>query len=306
MNILVVGLGSIGKKHVEAIFKICYSAKVYALRSNIKSDVVENVTNLYSLSEINFDLDFVIISNISAFHEKSILEMCKFSCPLFIEKPVLNSLQNSDHIKKELEINKIRTYVACNLRFHPAIIFLNEFLKKNKFQINEVNIYCGSYLPEWRPGVDYRKNYSANKELGGGVQLDLIHELDYCTWLFGFPIKSESIKRSVSSLEIDSFDFAQFSLFYTNFLANITLNYFRRDSKREIEVVTSKETIVVDLISNTLMEKISKKILFQEKFDISETYELQMKYFIEALKSNVKFINDFDNSIEVLKIAICE
>jgi predicted dehydrogenase len=306
LNILVVGLGSIGKKHVEAIFKICHTANVYALRSNINSDVIENVTNLYSLSEINFVLDFVIISNVSAFHEKSILEMCSFNCPLFIEKPVLNSLQNSDQIKKELEINKTRTYVACNLRFHPAIIFLKEFLKKDNSIINEVNIYCGSYLPEWRRGVDYKKNYSANKDLGGGVQLDLIHELDYCTWLFGFPIKSESIKRSVSSLQIDSYDFAQFSLFYPNFLANITLNYFRRDSKREIEVVTSINTIVVDLINNTVMEKINKRFLFQEQFDIYKTYELQMKYFIEALNSDVEFINDFNYSVKVLKIAICE
>jgi hypothetical protein len=124
--------------------------------------------------------------------------------------------------------------------------------------------------------------------------------------LFGFPIKSESIKRNVSSLQIDSYDFAQFSLFYPNFLANITLNYFRRDSKREIEVVTSINTIVVDLINNTVMEKINKRFLFQQQFDISKTYELQMKYFIEALKSDVKFINDFNNSVEVLKIAICE
>jgi predicted dehydrogenase len=232
--------------------------------------------------------------------------MCSFNCPLFIEKPVLNSLQNSDQIKKELEINKTRTYVACNLRFHPAIIFLKEFLKKDNSIINEVNIYCGSYLPEWRRGVDYKKNYSANKDLGGGVQLDLIHELDYCTWLFGFPIKSESIKRSVSSLQIDSYDFAQFSLFYPNFLANITLNYFRRDSKREIEVVTSINTIVVDLINNTVMEKINKRFLFQEQFDIYKTYELQMKYFIEALNSDVEFINDFNYSVKVLKIAICE
>ena len=306
MNILIVGLGSIGKKHVEAIFKICISPNVYALRSNRECDIIDNVTNLFSLSEINFDLDFVIISNVSAFHEKSILEMCRFNCPLFIEKPVLNSINNSNYIKNQLEINKIRTYVACNLRFHPAINFLNAYLKNNNFKINEINIYCGSYLPEWRPGVEFRNNYSTNNSLGGGVHLDLIHEIDYCTWLFGFPMKSESIKRSVSTLEIESFDFAQFSLFYSNFTANITLNYYRRDSKRQIEVVTSDETIVVDLINNIIEEKVNKKILFQEQFNISETYELQMKYFIKVLESDINFMNDFNNSIEVLKIAICE
>jgi predicted dehydrogenase len=306
LKILIVGLGSIGKKHLAAIVNVCPSAEIYAFRTNIKSETYDNVINIYSLKEIDFELDFIVISNITASHEKTIIDMCKFKCPLFIEKPVLHSLENYEWVAIELEKNSIDTYVACNLRFHPAINFLNQYLKENNVHINEVNIYCGSYLPDWRPSEDFRKNYSSNKTLGGGVHLDLIHELDYCTWLFGFPIKSESIKRSVSSLEIDSIDFAKFSLFYPNFLANINLNYFRRDSKREIEVVTSNDTIVVDLINNTVKEKLSKKIIFQEQFDITETYELQMKYFIEVLKSDGKFINDFNNSVKVLKIAIYE
>lgn len=306
MKILIIGLGSIGKKHVAAIFNVCPNAEIYAIRTNISSETYENVINIYSLNEIDFELDFIVISNITASHEKTIIEVCKFKCPLFIEKPVLHTLENYKKVAIELEKNSIDTYVACNLRFHPAINFLNQYLKENNVQINEVNIYCGSYLPDWRPGEDFRKNYSSNKTLGGGVHLDLIHELDYCTWLFGFPLKSESIKRNVSTLKIDSFDYAHFSFYYSSFIANITLNYFRRDSKRQIEIIAEKQTIMVDLIDSVIIDKVSKKTLFQQQFDIYDTYKLQMQYFVDSILNKKIFMNDFNYSIKVLKLAIYE
>lgn len=306
MNILIIGLGSIAKKHILGIKEFCPSGKIFALRSNIQNEQFEDIINLYSISEINFKIDFIIISNITSRHEETIIEMCRFKCPMFIEKPVLNRLDNAENILKLLGSNNIRTYVACNLRFNPAITFVKEYLENNILTINEVNIYCGSYLPEWRPGYDFRKSYSSNTSYGGGVHLDLIHELDYCTWLFGFPDKSEAIRRNVSSLNIDSFDFAHFSLYYSTFLANVTLNYFRRDTKREIEIVTSKGTIHVDLINNVVIEKLSGEVLFNEKSNILDSYLLQMNYFLTALKSGEKFMNDFKYSIQVLKIALSE
>jgi predicted dehydrogenase len=306
LKILIVGLGSIGKKHIAAIINVCPSAEIYAFRTNINSETYDNVINIYSLKEIDFELDFIVISNITASHGKTIIDVCKFKCPLFIEKPVLHSLENYERVAIELEKNSIYTYVACNLRFHPALNFLNQYLKENNVQINEVNIYCGSYLPDWRPGEDFRKNYSSNKTLGGGVHLDLIHELDYCTWLFGFPLRSESIKRNVSTLKIDSFDYAHFSFYYSNFIANITLNYFRRDRKRQIEIITENQTIIVDLIDGVIIDKVSKKILFQQQFDIYDTYKLQMQYFVDSILNKKTLMNDFNYSVKVLKLAIYE
>lgn len=307
MKILIVGLGSIGKKHIAAIVKVCPGAEIYALRSNHQSLAFDNVKNIYSLNEINFKLDFILISNITVLHEITIIEMCKFKCPLFIEKPVLHNLDNYEKVALELKKNHIDTYVACNLRFHPSLKFIKQYLKDINEQINEVNIYCGSYLPDWRPGEDFRKNYSSNMALGGGVHLDLIHELDYCTWIFGFPLYSKSVKSSSSSLKISSFDYSHFTFFYSNFIVNITLNYFRRDSKREIEIITNNQTIIVDLIENVIIDKVSRKTLFNQKHNIADTYFFQMQYFVDKiLHNNLTFMNDFDNSVKVLKLAINE
>jgi predicted dehydrogenase len=204
MNVLIIGLGSIGKKHVDALKKLDPNVSVFALRSRRCEDVYLDVINIYTILDIKTAIDFVIISNITSEHEKSILQVIDLNCPIFIEKPVLSSIKNAENISKKLISRNIHTYVACNLRFHPAIQFISNYLKTNKLKINEVNIYSGSFLPDWRKDKNFREIYSSNNRLGGGVHLDLIHEIDYCTWLFGFPEKVFSVKKSLSTLNIDS------------------------------------------------------------------------------------------------------
>merc|ERR1711879_356202 len=141
--------------------------------------------SIYNKSEITNDLDFAIISNPTSLHYKTIASLIPFGFPLFIEKPVLSSTKDTAILEEKIKNNSIVSYVACNLRFHPAIVFLKGEMTKRK--PIEFNVYCGSYLPNWRPEQDYRTNYSAIKALGGGVHLDLIHELDYTYYLLGKP-----------------------------------------------------------------------------------------------------------------------
>lgn len=306
MKILIIGLGSIGKKHVNAIFLLYPEAEIFALRSNTTCDQYLNVINIFHKNQIPNDLSFIIISNITSSHEQKIHEMIEMNCPLFIEKPVVSDLRNIKHISDKIKENSIKTYIACNLRFHPALQFIKHYIEVNHPRINEVNIYSGSYLPDWRPGKDFRTIYSANTEQGGGVHLDLIHELDYCTWLFGFPDETFNIKTNNSSLEISPIDNARYIFKYPSFSVGITLNYFRRDAKRQIEIVTETDTIVVDLIKNIVTSLINDKILFKKKFNMLETYESQMRYFIGCIQSKDTLMNDFNYSVEVLKLAINE
>jgi predicted dehydrogenase len=303
LKVLIIGLGSIAKKHIEAI-KILYpSSKIFALRIN-STDTIDNVENIFSLESIDCKLDFAIISNPTKLHGDTILKLLKFNCHLFIEKPVLNDLEFAQIITKELSKYSVKTYVAFNLRFHPALIFLKRFLAKNILNINEVNVYCGSYLPDWRPNVPFRETYSVNPKLGGGVHLDLIHEIDYSTWLFGVPEKTDITLKSNSTLNIDSIDCAHYNCYYDNFLLNIKLNYFRRDAKREIEIVTENETIKCDLLRSEVINLSNKNVLFKKEYSIMDTYISQMQYFVETVSAGIQPMNSFDESLQVLKIAL--
>ena len=142
--------------------------------------------------------------------------------------------------------------------------------------------------------------------MGGGVHLDLIHELDYCLWIFGRPNKVLNVFAKVSKLEIDSFDYTSYTLIYETFIVNINLNYFRKDSKRTIEVVTDNTTYNYDLMTNKVFDNQLGKVIYQDSFFMIDTYKAQMAYFIESINKvdNFEIMNNFTESVEVLKIAL--
>jgi predicted dehydrogenase len=304
MNILIVGLGSIARKHIEAIRILNIEASIYALRSSNNVDQEDNIVNIFSLYNLDITFDFAIISNPTNLHYTFIRLLAKKNIPLFIEKPPLHTLENSFKLICFIESKKILNYVACNLRFHPCILFIRNFIKSASYRINEVNVYCGSFLPDWRPGKDFRKIYSANENMGGGVHLDLFHELDYTIWIFGFPIKSTSIKRRVSNLGINAVDYANYIFEYPNFTANIILNYYRKKIKRSIEIVLDNQIINIDLVKCVVSDE-NDSIMFQESnFEMKNTYNSQIDYFINCMKQNEKPMNSLKESIEILKIVL--
>lgn len=304
MKILFVGFGSIARKHLWALNELRNDLEVFALRSSPNSKQIEGVTNLYQMSELPHDLSFVIISNPTSAHAGTILLMSKLGCPLFIEKPVFNEISDGNKILAEqLKAVGIKTYVGCNLRFHPLLEAFKDLVYKNNSRVEEVNVYCGSYLPDWRPERDYKQSYSAKRELGGGADLDLIHEIDYVTWFFGFPYKALAVKNSHSSLDIQAPDAAYYILQYNNFVANISLNYFRKEAKRTFEVVLTDQILELDLVNGSI-KRDGEVIIKGQENDLKTSYLEQMKYFIECIESNGAIENDIQNGLKVLEICL--
>jgi len=307
MRVVIIGLGSIAKKHIAALRGIDPKTEIYALRSGLSKHEELGVSNFYELDQVGkIDPDFILLSNPTSKREEVLKELVGFGKPLFIEKPALSSLNSANLLQAAFIKSELLTYVACNLRFHACLVFMKGYLSTEQPQINEVNIYCGSYLPGWRPGQDFRKTYSALPDLGGGVHLDLIHEVDYAYWLFGAPARSNSLLRSASSLDVASVDYANYQLIHPRFTINAVLNYYRRDYKRTLEVVTDEETINVDIAANTVTSSV-QGVLFSSETTILDTYPEQMKYFVSLLKDRtLSNMNSFSEGVEVLKIILDE
>lgn len=304
MSVLIIGLGSIATKHIVAIQELYPGEEILALRSDRTAKTVSGVKNVFSLAEVGAKPTFILISNPTSLHYKTIEDVIDLGAPLMIEKPAFHRLDGVPALISKLNSRNIFTYVACNLRFHPVIKFLKEHAE-GAGRINEVNIYCGSYLPEWRPGKDFRKIYSANADMGGGVHLDLIHEIDYCYWLFGNPLRTNTIQSNHSSLSINAVDYAHYCLQYSSFTAAITLNYFRRDAKREIEIVFDNATWRADLIRSKIVNE-KNEVIFEADFHILQSYKLQLQYFMEAISKNATPMNTIAEAYDVLRICLNE
>jgi len=300
MNVLIVGLGSIAEKHVNALRLIDPEVQLFALRFSSNSVQIPGINNIYNFSDLsNFEFDFAIVSNPTAAHYETIKALIPFRIPLFIEKPLFDTIKD-EAILVEIEHNKIPTYMACNLRFLECLKFTKEFVKGKR--INEVNSYCGSYLPDWRPNKDFRKIYSANKEMGGGVHIDLIHEIDYIYWFFGMPVKVQSVKTNTSSLNISAYDYANYLFEYTSFSASIILNYYRRDPKRSLEIVTDEGTIQVNLLKNEV--SFNDAVVFASNKTTLDTYEDQLRFFINNVLKNNEQFNPISEAFQILKLCI--
>ena len=292
MKVLIIGLGSIALKHIKALQELYPSVVIYALRRKGEpSKEIKGVIEVFDISEIKVDtLSFILISNPTAVHYETIKEVMVYKKPLFIEKPLFETLSNeANDLVMEIERQGIPTYVACNLRFLESIAKIRELLVGKR--VNEVNVYCGSYLPDWRPNIDFRKVYSANKEMGGGVHIDLIHELDYVYWLFGAPIHTQSFFSNKSSLDITAYDYANYLWEYDDFSVSVVLNYYRRDSKRTLEILTDEGTYLVDLLKNNI--SYNDELVFQSSQLSLETYTAQMQFFVEEILNKQTKFNTF-------------
>jgi predicted dehydrogenase len=304
MKVLIIGLGSIARKHIAALRQINADVEIFALRSSPVSSHMDGVINRYDIKTISpHDFDFAIISNPTSAHVEIITHLLPFQKPLFIEKPLahtLSGLENVINISKELNIT---TYMACNMRFLDCLQFIKNQIEKAPLQVQEVNVYCGSYLPEWRTDIDFRKNYSANASMGGGVHLDLIHEIDYIYWFFGMPEKVHAVLKNNSRLNISAVDYANYCLEYSDFCVNIVLNYFRRDRKRILEIVMDNDTWTADLLTNTVYDR-RKNILFSSAQTGIETYTCQLEYFIKEILTNKSSFNTIEDGYNTLKICL--
>ena len=198
-----------------------------------------------------------------------------------VEKPIFHSVF-------DLKIASNEVYVGYNLRFHPMLNKIKTVCEGK--DIWTMNVFCGSFLPDWRPDRDYRESYSAKKESGGGVLLDLSHELDYIQWLAG-PLEIDYVVNGkISNLAITSDDYFSFSGRgqYDTYI-NINLNYFTRKPIRRIIIDGQDISIQADLIENNLnIIEDGKELHFSwSDHNINDTYEAQHQAVINGDLNNI-------------------
>lgn len=304
MNVLIVGLGSIAQKHLTVLRELANDSQFWALRSRESASSFPGVTNIYAWKDCPVNIDFILIANPTHLHANTLRQALKQRKPIFLEKPPFMTVPEAEDMASEVAKSDIPVYTAFNLRFHPVIQWAKSHIVPA--EVLEVQAYCGSYLPEWRPTQDYRKSYSAFRDMGGGVHLDLIHELDYLVHLFGHPESSYGFVSQFSELAIKSVDYAHYWLQYAGFGASVTLNYFRRDTKRTLEIVTRERTFMLDILRGEVLDKSTGTQLFSCTVDSLHTYRMQMKYFLSVLRQadGVVLRPSLAETVSTLKIAL--
>ena len=289
---LVVGFGSIGSRHARVLTELDCSVSVVSSRSII------DFKNYRSLEDalLHFAPDYVVIANETSAHLGTLQHLADsgYEGMILVEKPLaVHPVNLPEHRFRQVAM-------AYNLRFHPLLNALREALAGE--EVIAVQVYCGQYLPDWRPGTDYRNSYSAKKELGGGVLRDLSHEVDYMRWLFGDWRRLAALGGQLGELEIDSDDCWGLLIEYERCpVATLHINYLDRSGRREIVVNTKKHTIKADLKSSMLEYDGKVRSLNYQRDD---TYRAQ---HIAMLAGDTSLLCKLEEGVQVMKfLSACD
>lgn len=307
MRALFVGLGSIGTRHLKNLCGRCASRgiplQVDALRSSTRPLPPQTAALLrqqFTESDKLGHYDLLFITNPTNLHFSAIRELAGKADCLFIEKPIF---EDGRYSLEDAGLAGKKALVAAPMRYCGAFLALKEELQGRR--VYSARLICSSYLPDWRPGVDYRRVYSARREMGGGVTIDLIHEWDYLVDLFGFPQQSYNLKGTYSQLEIDSDDLSVYIARYPSLLAEIHLDYFGRTYRRTAEFFVQEGTITADFGAGTLTRADGSVLHCEE--EVNARYLREMDALLDyALGDAQVSANPPQMALQVLKLTLGE
>lgn len=255
-KILCISLGSIGKRHVRNARTLLPKAQIAVWRQHTRDDSVPEGANLMlpSLHDaLAFAPDAVIVSSPASEHVANALPFVQRHIPLFIEKPLASRGDMLGAFVQACQASRGFIMVGYVLRFLPALHKIRQWINDGALgDVYTARIEVGQYLPDWRPDADYRTGVSAQAKLGGGALLELSHEIDYATWLFGWPQSLLCSRAHISPLQIDVEDSAHIIMEYENKRIALQLDFLQRSAHMAVQVVGSKGTLAADLIKETI------------------------------------------------------
>lgn len=317
MRVIIVGTGSIGRRHVDNILRIEPQAKFVILRQNKRHDSLSDKLSAQIVASVeeamNFNPDCAVIATPSSMHADFILDFIKYGVAMYIEKPVVIDRVDIEKIRSSISqyCYESTTLVGCNLRFLNSLRFAHNLIRDGVLgQVARAVFQAGQWLPDWRPGERYQESYSADPNRGGGVVWDLIHEIDSVRYLLGDFDTVESMMSTFEPLGIKSDAVANLLLGRKNGgpLVSIGLDYVARMPVRRYEIYGEKGSLVWDLPQRQLQVQTANNVEIitdkPEDFDVLYTYEIAMKEFLSAVKSSVSTSQDLQEGLKSAELAI--
>ena len=299
---LVVGFGSIARRHIESLRAMAADAEIVVLRPSGKPGGADCrfVTTVEQALQTKPAL--AVIASPSAFHMESLLPLLQAGVPCYVEKPPVASQADVERLRalKPLPV----TLTGCNLRFLPSLQRLRRELQSGAIGTPvRASLQAGQWLPDWRPGTDYRKSYSADARRGGGAILDLVHELDAARWLFGEFDRVHAVVGKLSALEIDAEDSAAIVLGPRPAVA-VGLDFVARPPIRRYEIFGDKGTLTWDLLARRLM--LGSEVLDADaaSFDVAATYRAAMQEFVSAVYGGRPTTQDLLDGLKSTELAL--
>jgi len=315
MKALVIGGGSIGKRHLANLktLGVLHLALVENERS--RREAVAAELSVHAFAEIEAGLawrpDFVVIATPTQLHLEQCLRVAREGSHIFVEKPLSHSAAGLSELADLVKVRNLVSMVGCNMRFHPGPARVKLLITESRIgRMLFARLHGGWYLPRWRPSADYRSNYAAREETGGGCILDCIHEIDLARWYLGDVREVACMAGHLSSLEIQTEDVASIICRHTSGgHSEIHLDYVQHTYERGCQIVGERGSVFWDFTQKEVRwfdgGTGNWNVFVQpEGWELNQMYVDAMKHFVACVESGHPTVLPIPEAIEVMRIAL--
>lgn len=311
MRVSIFGCGSIGKRHARNLLSLGVRDIVASdpradRRAEMETLGVRTVPDHRQALE---GAQVAFVCSPTSLHLAQAWDAAEQGCHLFIEKPLSTSPEGCEKLASLVEGNGLKSLVGCNFRFHPGLVKTQDLLREGlPGSIVSARARFGQYLPDWHPWEDYRQMYSARRDLGGGVLLDRVHELDYLCWLLGPVDEVFAFMGKNSTLELDTEDTVELLLrFSSGAFGSIHLDYVRRTYACDLEVTGDEGTVLWSFHDQEIRWYDARSRTWSSlawpKYDTNEMYREELAHFLRVLRDEEPSAQDIHQAITVQRIA---
>jgi len=311
LRVLVVGLGSIGRRHAANLHALGVTA--LAGYDPVASDdpALQGVRRIGSLDEgLSWGPDAVFVTTPTHLHTPVAVAAASRGCHVFIEKPLADRLDGIAELQAAVRRGGLTTMVGCNMRFHPGPARIKELVDTGAVgAVIAARIQTGSYLPAWRPQIDYRESYSARADQGGGAVLDCIHELDLALWYFGPGRVVAAASRPAWTLGLDVEGVAEILVRHdSGVLSSVHLNIVQRDYRRGCQVIGERGTLYWDYEYPGVIvhgeRPPATTLSWPAEWTPNQAFADEAAWFLRCVRSATPTGNTIDEALATLSLAL--
>jgi predicted dehydrogenase len=330
MKVLMIGLGSIGQRHVRNLSALMGDQlELIAYRTRRSSTVltdrmqvelgadVESKYRVRTFTDLDAALSeapqIAFICNPTSLHIPVALKAANAGCHLFIEKPLSHHTEGIQQLISVVRQKGLVGYVGYQMRFHPCLRRVHALLAQGVIgQVLSVQAEVGEYLPGWHPYEDYRQMYASRRDLGGGAILSQIHELDYLYWFFGLPRRIFALGGHLSSLEVDVEDIANILMSFKVGAMDIPVflhqDYVQRPPSRNCLILGNNGKIEVDFVGLTVRWYDGEGKLAEEahpeNFQRNQLFLDELSHFLACVRGEEEPLTSLEDGFQSLRMAL--
>ena len=248
-SVLFIGIGGAGQRHIRILRRHLPMARFmfFDLRSKIpivKSDFtvsydkpLEEVYSIEKMASMEVGLaerpDMVVISTPTSLHLKPLMAAAKAGISILVEKPWSHTLLGFKEFQHAVEVGEFAFRIGFMRRYHPLMVRLSNLVDNGTLgRIISATFVTSSYVPNFHPYEDWKGLYAVKPDLGGGVLLTEIHEIDLSYWFFGMPKRVFCNGGNFGSYKLNVEDTAHLTLDYETFSVIISICFMQQNTTR--------------------------------------------------------------------------